>query len=276
MPTFLEFEGRTVEKAIEKASDKMNIPVEKIKHDVLSHGSTGIFGLVGVKKAKIRVLIPEDSEKKSTAAHDVTESDSHALRNKNAKETALSLVNKTFGEIEPAQENQVNEQLIEDGKSALLKIISYITDDAQIDTKKIKKGLQFNISGGDSALLIGKRGQTLEAIQYIVEKIINKKNEERVKIIIDVEGYLASRKENLERLANRLAEKAKKIGKPMTIGQMNSHDRRIVHLLLKNDNNVRTQSIGEGHYRKLMIFPKKKRKNQGKNGKKKYNNQNSK
>lgn len=268
MTTFLEFEGRTVEKAIEKASDKMNLPVEKIKHDVLSHGSTGIFGLVGVKKAKIRVLVPEESDNQSKSTPDFNVSKETYSRNNDAKEKALKLVNKTFGEIENSVEDidNVDEKLISEGKEALQKIISYITDGTQIETKSIKKGIQFDINGGDSALLIGKRGQTLEAIQFIVEKIINKKNAERVKVVIDVEGYLESRKENLEKLANRLAEKAKKIGKPMTIGQMNSHDRRIVHLLLKHDNSVRTQSIGEGHYRKLMIFPKK-RKNQRKNGK---------
>ncbi len=276
MPTFLEFEGRTVEKAIEKASDKMNIPVENIKHDVLSHGSTGIFGLVGVKKAKIRVLVPDDNAggKKHNSYNGKKLAEDTG--NKNAKETALKLVNKTFGEIEEPKIDEtdkleIDEQLIEEGRVALQKIISYITDDTKIETAKIKKGLQFNITGGDPALLIGKRGQTLEAIQYLIEKIINKKNTDRIKVVIDVEGYLETRKENLEKLANRLAEKAKKIGKPMTIGQMNSHDRRIVHLLLKNDNLVRTQSIGEGHYRKLMIFPKKRksgnRKNRKKNGK---------
>ena len=274
MPSFLEFEGRTVEKAIEKASDKMNIPVENIKHDVLSHGSTGIFGLVGVKKAKIRVLVPDESSDKkfspSNSKKSVKENG-----NKNAKETALKLVNKTFGVIEEPQNDaqhdekiEIDEHLIEEGRVALQKIISYITEEAKIETISIKKGVQFNITGGDPALLIGKRGQTLEAIQYLIEKIINKKNTDRVKIVIDVEGYLESRKENLEKLANRLAEKAKKIGKPMTIGQMNSHDRRIVHLLLKNDNHVRTQSIGEGHYRKLMIFPKKRKSGNKKNRKK--------
>lgn len=262
MPTFLEFEGRTVEKAIEKASCQMNIPIEKIKHDVLSHGSTGIFGLVGVKKAKIRVLVPEKSLKKPTFESDDFKTDiqTDVPVNNHAKEKALQLVDNAFGLAEDNnQDDIIIDQLISEGKEALEKIVGYITEEAQVNAVAIKKGFQFNISGGDSALLIGKRGQTLEAIQYIVEKIVNKKNESRFKVIIDVEGYLESRKENLEKLANRLAEKAKKIGKPMTIGQMNSHDRRIVHLLLKNDHSVRTQSIGEGHYRKLMIFPKKRK-----------------
>jgi spoIIIJ-associated protein len=260
MSNFLEFEGRTVEKAIEKACHEMNLPAEKIQHDVVSHGSTGIFGLVGVKKAKIRVLVPENRKKEPSTKNDLDIT--KESRNRSPKEKALKLVDKTFGEVkEESDENKISESIIKEGKITLEKIISYISVEAQINVIKIKKNLKFEVTGGDSALLIGKRGQTLEAIQYLVEKIVNKKNTERIKIIVDVEGYLESRRENLERLANRLADKAKKVGKPMTIGQMNSHDRRIVHLFLKNDINVRTQSIGEGQYRKLMIFPKKRKNN---------------
>lgn len=75
--------------------------------------------------------------------------------------------------------------------------------------------------------------------------------------MVDVEGYLEKRKINLQQMASRMAEKAKKIRKPVTIGQMNAHDRRIVHIHLKDEDGVRTQSIGDGYYRKLMIFPKK-------------------
>jgi spoIIIJ-associated protein len=213
---------------------------------------------VGIKKAKIRVLVPE--KRKNDYISNTKTNTSKESRNKTAKEKALKLVDKTFGEIkEPDDNSNLSEQLISEGETAVKKIISHITEGSKIETIKLKNGLKFNVTGGDSALLIGKRGQTLEAIQYIVEKITNKKRTERVKIIVDVEGYLESRKENLEKLAKRLAEKANKVGKPMTIEQMNSHDRRIVHLLLKKNNNVRTQSIGEGHYRKLMIFPKKRK-----------------
>jgi spoIIIJ-associated protein len=120
-----------------------------------------------------------------------------------------------------------------------------------------KGRLVFSISGGDSGVLIGKRGQTLEAIQYLLEKMINKKSTNRIRVLVDVEGYLDKRKSNLKLMASRMAEKAKRTKKPVTIGQMNSHDRRIVHIHLKDESGVRTQSLGEGYYRKLMIFPKK-------------------
>ena len=96
-------------------------------------------------------------------------------------------------------------------------------------------------------------------MQYLVEKIVNKQNEQRVRVLVDVEGYLKTRKTNLQKMASKMADKAKKTSKPVTIGQMNAYDRRTVHMHLKNNNAVRTQSVGEGYYRKLIIFPKKRR-----------------
>lgn len=95
-------------------------------------------------------------------------------------------------------------------------------------------------------------------MQYLVEKIINKHSEQRIRIQIDIEGYLKKRQNNLKGLAERLAEKAKRSGKPITIGQMNAHDRRIVHIALRDDNGVRTQSVGDGFLKNLLIFPRKK------------------
>jgi len=115
----------------------------------------------------------------------------------------------------------------------------------------------FNVVGGNAGVLIGKRGQNLEAIQYLIDKIVNKKSEKRIRLQVDVEGYIKARKENLTKLAEKLAEKTKKTGRPSTIGQISAQDRRTVHLTLKSDKEVRTQSIGDGYYRKLVIFPRK-------------------
>ena len=95
--------------------------------------------------------------------------------------------------------------------------------------------------------------------------MINKKSTNRIRVLVDVEGYFDKRKNNLKLMASRMAEKAKRTKKPVTIGQMNAHDRRIVHIHLKDESGVRTQSLGEGYYRKLMIFPKKQTGNRRKN-----------
>ncbi len=286
MTSGLEFEGKNIENAIKKACDKLKIKEEKLKYDVISYGSTGIFGLVGTKKAKIRVTSPKHLKNTRQEDNEISIESQSVLKEDDKAEIA-SIIEESFGENvvdtlkgsqtvdsesknnddandEKNREDDTNKKedlpAIIAGEEVLKKIVNLITADAQITVQQENKKIIFNVKGGNTAVLIGKKGQTLEAIQYIVEKIVNKKSQEKIRIHVDIEGYLENRRINLERLSTRLAEKSKRIGKPVTIGQLNSYDRRVVHLVLKNDSDVRTQSIGDGFYRKLVIFPKKNRK----------------
>lgn len=247
-----EFQGKNVEQALENAVDELNIPAEQIKHEVIAHGSSGIFGLVGVKKAKIKVFVDEDQPK----ANQMNEQDVQPASSPATKEvsTAESIQDSSPDNLVSPQHD---ETIVQAGLHALQKIVDGITAGATVDVDRKKNKLFFSVSGGESGVLIGKRGQTLEAMQYLLEKMINKKSTNRVRVLVDVGGYLDKRKNNLQQMATRMAEKAKRTKKPVTIGQMNAHDRRIVHIYLKDDRSVRTQSIGDGYYRKLMIFPKK-------------------
>jgi len=242
-----EFQGKNVDQAIEKASAELSIPPEKIKHEVLAYGSSGIFGLVGVKKAKIKVFVEDEKNKTARVKPVNNERSVHRFE----KATPVD----ETSESTATQKN--DEELLSSGTQALQKMVDGITLGATVNLTQKRDKFVFSISGGDSGVLIGKRGQTLEAIQFLLEKMINKKSTNRVRVLVDVEGYLDKRKSNLQLMASRMAEKAKRTKKPVTIGQMNAHDRRIVHIHLKDENGVRTQSIGEGYYRKLMIFPKK-------------------
>ncbi|OQY60510.1 MAG: hypothetical protein B6245_00995 [Desulfobacteraceae bacterium 4572_88] len=256
MSLFLEFEDKTVEMAVHKACDELKLPMEKLRYDVISYGSSGIFGLVGVKKARIRVPSPEPPPKKHISENNNRHKP--AKRRKKISESPLPREKMSARRIikdTAAEEQPVSEAPRELGREALQRIVDFITTDAEISVREDTERIFFNVRGGNTGVLIGKRGQTLEAIQYLVEKIINKQHNRRVRIQVDVEGYLDNRRAKLENLAARLSEKAKRIGKPVSIGQLNAYDRRIVHIALKDDNAVRTQSMGEGFYRKLVIFP---------------------
>jgi spoIIIJ-associated protein len=253
-----EFQGKNVDQALSMASEELNIPAEKINHEVIAYGSSGIFGLVGVKKARIKVFIEEAKGNNRRSKQAEKKASPSLVTKEPAVETA----------DEPGLMTKVDEDSISSGTQALQKIVDGITSDATVNLTQQKDKLYFTVTGGDSGVLIGKRGQTLEAIQYLLEKMINKKSNNRIRVVVDVEGYLEKRKNNLQQMASRMAEKAKRTKKPVTIGQMNAHDRRIVHIHLKDEKGVRTQSIGDGYFRKLMIFPKK----QG-GSKKKNNNQ---
>lgn len=255
----LEFEGKNVEKAVRAACEQLNIPREKLKYDVISYGSTGIFGLVGTKKAKIHVILPETYQEPPSGEMDL-EKEKERLVDEIIPPAATSTEKEDLETQAPVREAEIHtfpETPVALGREVLQRIIDFVTTGAEILVEEDSERISFKVEGGNSALLIGKRGQTLEAIQYLVEKIVNKRSEGRIRIQIDIEGYLEARRQSLKRLSARLAEKAKRTGKPVTIGQLNAHDRRIVHLALKEDKRVRTQSVGDGYYRKLVIFPRK-------------------
>ena len=266
----MEFKGKNVDKALEKASAKLKIPKDQIKYDILSYGSSGIFGLAGTKKARIRINVDHETQSVETYAALDTEAPvpDVAVETENIPETSTQ--DSKFPEEEVSDQTESMEfpqEAIDMGRDVLQRIIDAITSDAHITLGKDSERVLFDVAGGNPAILIGKRGQTLEAIQSLVEKVVNKhhNNDNRIRVQVDVEGYLETRKENLEQLANRLAEKALRIRKPISMGQMSAHDRRIVHLSLKDHPKVNTKSRGEGYLRKLVIFPKRKNAKKHKN-----------
>ncbi len=265
----VEFEGKTVKDALKCAGEALERSVDNIRYDILTYGSTGIFGLVGAKKARIRVIgvqgndSPVSPRKRSTkemkrdilrTLDDPTPNPMTETMTEDAPEVPKRSEHGDRWQRIPSAE--ITPEIVQCSREALARIAGEISDDITINDESRRGRLNLNMVGGNSGALIGKRGQTLEAIQYLVEKIINKGRDDRVRLMVDVEGYLETRRANLKELAVRMAEKARKKGHPTTVGQMNAHDRRIIHLALKNDNSVRTQSVGEGHYRKLVIYPK--------------------
>ncbi len=253
MSKVIEFESSSVDKAIEKACRELNLTEETLKHDIISYGSTGIFGLVGTKKARIRVTVPDVSVPEPAPVESVDATDTALDAAEASPVTAAA-----EEAAETLDQHGLGEGPAELGREVLQQMIDFITTDATISVNNRPERIEFDINGGNTGVLIGKRGQTLEAMQYLVDKIVSKKFEQRIRVQIDVEGYLKNKRAHLENMAKRMGEKAKRTGKPISFGQMNAHDRRIVHIALKEDDQVRTQSMGDGFYRKLVIFPKKK------------------
>ncbi|MDL2269223.1 Jag N-terminal domain-containing protein [Desulfosarcina sp. OttesenSCG-928-A07] len=289
MSNTLEFEGKNLESALAEAGKALNIPVEQLRYEVLTYGSSGIFGLVGVKKARIRVAVKKEAEnaaKKTTkprrtepkppkknhavAAADTDDTGVQAAIKKESESAGQKTARSLRTELKSPQKSDATavadkadaeatpgSEAIETGRETLTRIVHVLSEDAMIDATQTGPTLFFRIFEGNNAILIGKKGQTLEAIQYLVEKVVNKKNADRFRVVVDVADYLERREASLKQLARRMADKVKKNKKPVTIGQMNAHDRRVVHLHLKDEEGIRTHSVGEGYYRKLMIFPKK-------------------
>jgi len=255
MSKVIEYESSSVAKAVQKACRDLKLTEEKLKHDIISYGSSGIFGLVGTKKARIRVTVPEESIPEKPREQEEATTETEWDETVDVPQPITAAAEDTTEAIE---QQDLDDAPAELGREVLQRMVDFITTDATISVKNSRERIEYNVSGGNTGVLIGKRGQTLEAMQYLVGKIISKKFEKKFRLEIDVEDYLKNKRSNLENMAKRMGEKAKRTGKPISFGQMNAYDRRIVHIALKEDDKVWTQSMGDGFYRKLVIFPKKK------------------
>ena len=135
-----------------------------------------------------------------------------------------------------------------------------IQTEIQIEFDETENVLSINLEGPEMGILIGKRGQTLDALQYIISLAVNKKSESYIRVKIDTENYRARRKETLENLAKNIAFKVKRSKRSFALEPMNPYERRIIHATLQNDKYVSTKSEGEEPYRKVIVYLKKKEK----------------
>ena len=133
-----------------------------------------------------------------------------------------------------------------------------MTFSCQVTAMETSDTAILSIAGDDSGLLIGRRGQNLDALQYLLNKAVNKTDTERKMIVVDSEEYRKRREESLLGMAQRIRDKVKKTQKPLSLSHMNAHDRRIIHLALQEDEALITKSRGEGEYRKVIVLPAKK------------------
>ncbi len=155
------------------------------------------------------------------------------------------------------------EDIISIAKNALEDIFRFFQlENMRIKSENLEKGVLLKVEGGDNpGILIGKGGKTLDALEFIVNRIINKKLQKNVQIVLDIQNYRERRKEYLRKLAISMAEKAKRTGKAITTEPLSARDRRIIHVTLRNDNSIETRSQGEGSLRKIVIIPKTKGEN---------------
>ena len=257
-----EIEGKTIDEAILNACKAFGVPREKLNIEIISEGSAGFLGM-GAKKALIRATLM--SIDMTLDAPFAEPNSVQAARPPQAEtlrpsETAASNPPAPSAEKHPApRQVAVTEAGGEPSAVKAKRILEGLLEKMQIDSpvfaEETEESIILNIQGDGSGLLIGKRGQNLDAIQYIVNKAAHHSVNGHKMIIVDTEEYRKRREESLVALAMRLAEKVKKTQKPVTVGHMNAHDRRVIHLAMQNDETLTTKSRGDGEYRKIIILP---------------------
>ncbi|NLI88918.1 MAG: protein jag [Epulopiscium sp.] len=230
---FVEKIGKTVDDAITEALVELMVTRDNVDIEILEKGSKGFLG-IGAKDAKVRVSVKE-KDKEVILDEPVLEEPTISIE----KDDASDLIN-------PAQI----------GEEFLAEILEKMGVEAEIETKTSKNQIDMNISGEKMGLIIGKRGETLDAIQYLVNLAVNKNTDTYTRVIIDTENYRKRREETLRKLANRLAKRAAQTNQKVVLEPMNPYDRRIIHAALQKSKIARTYSEGKEPYRRVVIVPK--------------------
>ncbi|HZA56920.1 MAG TPA: RNA-binding cell elongation regulator Jag/EloR [Candidatus Udaeobacter sp.] len=232
---YVETEGDTIDEAIENALKKLGAERDRITVDVLAEGRKGILGF-GAQKARIRAALRRSSDQ---------------LQNRELKGSAAET---------PMTEQEAS-AVAERAKAALSEILRLMGLKASVETQAGGDEIILDIRGENSGLLIGRKGQTLDALQYLVTRIAGERpGSEGPHIVVDIENYRQRRRKSLEDMALRLGEKAKRQRKTVTVDALSAADRRIIHAALQDDPWVTTKSLGQGSYRRLLIIPEGDRK----------------
>jgi len=247
-----EFEGKTDQDAIENACRQLELTKDQMDIVILEPGSAGIFGLVGSRKAKIKVTI------KQKEPQSVEEVAVEEVAVEKAEEVTVASEDVPPSTDPETTAPNTREEEIAIAKEALENILALIPMEGITVTGKLEDGsVNLNIDGDKTGLLIGRKGKTLDALQFIVNKIVNKSLEKRSRVIVDSENYRLRRQEFLVQMALKMGDKAKKIKRPVATNLLNPHDRRIVHLALRGDDELGTKGKGEGILKKVVIIPRK-------------------
>ena len=277
-----EFKAKTKEEAISLGLEKLGVGFEDVKIEVIEEGSKGFLGILGVKPAVVRLTVREDLEDtdvlKAVGLTQVAEEPAKETVKEKA-EKAKAKAKKEAGESKPAKaeapkrakseaapKSEVKAEEVSaeapastgEAESRAVEFLSNVTKlmgvDVSITPRRDEEGnLRVDMHGDTLGILIGRRGETLDALQYLTSLFVNRGQENYVRVTLDTENYRAKREEALTRLANRMANRAVKTGRKVVMEPMNPYERRILHSALQGNDAVTTHSEGDEPNRHVVI-----------------------
>ncbi|MGI6699604.1 MAG: RNA-binding cell elongation regulator Jag/EloR [Christensenellales bacterium] len=263
-----EYQGRSVEEAIDAGLEELGVTIGDVNVVVLEEGAKGLFGLFGSRLAKVRLELKheenlaegarrvfQDSLSETPAKKEKTapKKKEPAKRKELSKKQEKEATEEKSSAITPAE---IKEPSSPEGKaqSFLMDVTRLMGVEVEVHANLDEEGNVRIVFEGDSrGILIGRRGDTLDALQYLTSLYVNKGQEDYTRVTLDSEGYRARREEALIRLAHRMANRARKTGRRVALESMNPYERRIIHSALQKEEGVSTHSEGEDPNRHIVI-----------------------
>ena len=236
-----EFTGKTLEDAITTACEKYTVTSDRLDYEIIEKGTSGFLGL-NSKPAMIKARVRDNT----TVSTEMPE--------KTAVQSSEQVPEKKTGLPGSAEEME------ETVKKFLDDVFDAMKMKVNVNVKFVNEDepeLDVTLDGEEIGVLIGKRGQTLDSLQYLVSLVVNKGKGDYIRVKVDTEDYRERRKATLENLAKNLSYKVKRTRRPVSLEPMNPYERRIIHSALQNDRYVTTHSEGEEPYRRVIISLKR-------------------
>lgn len=263
---YIEVSGKNVDEALTNALIKLETTSDKVEYEVIEKGSAGFLGM-GRKLAVIKVRKKEDKPVEANVKAKETETqkvaDSSVSYEPVKAEPVKSVDNNEIKDDSHEQPKKTSKYTtVMPNDEVERRITTFLGDMFKAMNLEVKIDVKFDdpdcvnveLSGPNMGVLIGKRGQTLDSIQYLTSLVVNKGKDKYVRIKVDTEDYRNRRKETLESLAKNIAYKVKRSRKPVSLEPMNPYERRIIHSTLQNDKFVSTRSEGEEPFRHVVVY----------------------
>ena len=262
-----DFYGKEVAAAIKNACDTLGVPQEKLEIEVIETGTTGIFGLIR-KKAHIRVQIKPDIEE---IVADVFEVDSfikseseekiNSENTDNSDEKLIEVEDELVDEededddlTDKEPDTEVSPESLEIVKAELLQLVQLMEFPSTLEVETTGQSIVCTLRGEFEENLTGADGKVLDSLQYLLRKIISRKVPERLRISINVGNFREKRLEELKIKAVELAAQVKEDGKTQVLPALNPGERRVIHMILQEDKEIRSRSVGDGLFKKILIY----------------------
>jgi spoIIIJ-associated protein len=254
----IESDGDTIDQAIDKALSTLNVGRSEVQVEILTDATRGLLGFGG-KKARIRATVRPPLSAHLEGSEAGLMDSRETISSPGEVKTELTFRAKQPGApaTHTSADALASEVFQSRCKSSLEGILSRLGVSSTVEIRPDPEPgiVVLDVTGDSGGLLIGRRGQTLDALEYLVNRMVCRDEGSLGRAVIDVEHYRERRQEHLSSMARRLAEKAKQTGRPVTLNPMSPRDRRVVHMALQGDDAVTTRSQGDGQFRQVMILP---------------------
>lgn len=246
--------AKTVDDAITEALIQLGVTSDRLDYEVIEKGSAGFLG-IGMKQAVIEARRKEEPKP-------VEEKVEKRVEKQVVKETVKKPVKESVKEVTPIKREVELETVTDEARSSVESFLNDTFKAMNMEVELVSEvdeegALNIDMKGDNMGILIGKRGQTLDSLQYLANRVANKHQEGYVRVKLDTENYRERRKATLENLAKNIAYKVKRTRHSVALEPMNPYERRIIHAVLQSDPRVTTHSEGEEPYRKIVVSLKK-------------------